>query len=357
MKYILHVGPDLSSQGGIAAVLNSYASHSSLFEESGYRLCFAGSCGHGGLGQIKQFISAWTRVAEGVLYGKFDIVHIHTSIKGSLFRKWLIAITCLILGAKYIVHIHSGAMAKYIGQSSRLKRVAIWFMFSRASQVVCLSHEMHRWAIGYTKFKPEKCALVYNGMHDPVMEGTRRYDKKEEVNIVYLGKFSAEKGTPILIEALDLLRRSGCKFKLLIAGNGDVQSTLDSVKKCELSDSVEYLGWISGSAKENLLSRADVFVLPSKSEGFPVSLVEAMAYGIAVVSTDIPGVTDAIIKEVDGILIKFGDALGLSEALKRLIENPDLRRKFGDSARKKFLGNFLISKSIRDLTFVYDQNF
>jgi glycosyltransferase involved in cell wall biosynthesis len=297
-RTIIQIGPSPSAQGGIASVLAGYKSYQAGFERLGYRMIFIASCADAGRGWILTFLVAWCRLIWLSLFGDVYLVHIHSSIKGSLLRKSIFAVTCVVLRRSYVMHVHSGAFIPYYQALSRTLRILVEWVFSKASYVICLS-EHARQQFGLTNLAAsEKCLLVYNGVEDPLRNGieapltlpkTKRTASRK-LTISFLGKLAESKGLITLLEALAGLPCSACEYTLLVGGNGDVSAFSKQVKGYGLSDRVTYLGWVSGEFKATLLTESAIFVLPSRSEGFPVALIEAMAFGVAVLSTRIPGV-------------------------------------------------------------------
>ncbi len=356
VQKVLHVGPDMSAQGGIASVIGGYAQRSELFESQGYTLSFAATCGaRGGLRRIRQFARAWWKVVSGAVSRNIDIVHIHTSVRGSLLRKWLLAMTCIGLRQKYILHLHNGAMAQYIETLPALCRKAVRLMWKRAAQVICLSRDMEAWLDRDRLCHPEKRQLIYNGISDPASDVAFGRSGSQPPTILFLGRLVEAKGIKVLLEAAERLKRLGHPYRLLVAGSGDLQAFLTDVEHRNLSMEVEHLGWATGEQKAQLLANADIFVLPSRSEGFPVAIVEAMAYGATIVSTNIPGVTDAIVHGRDGLLVSPDAADQLCDALAKLITSPALRTQLAAAARQRFLDRFTIERTVECLVSAYDK--
>jgi glycosyltransferase involved in cell wall biosynthesis len=100
--------------------------------------------------------------------------------------------------------------------------------------------------------------------------------------------------------------------------------------------------------------QADVFVLPSRNEGLPVALIEAMSHGCAIVSTPVGSIADAIISEQTGLLVDIGDSDALAKALFRLVESRELRVRLGAAARTKFAASFTLPNYISELHAVYE---
>ena len=294
------------------------------------------------VGRLAAFVAAWWKIVRCALRRNLDIVHIHTSIRGSLLRKSLLALTCVCLRQNYILHIHNGAMESYLDGLPRILRHVIGTIWRRARKVICLSRDMQAWIVGRWRFSEEKCPVIYNGIPDPLLAGLQHAVQSEPLSILFLGRLVEGKGIRTLLDAVKNLHLSGYSCKLLVAGSGDVPVFIEDVESRGLSEHVEYLGWVTGEEKSQLLIHSDIFVLPSRSEGFSVAIVEAMAFGAAIVSTDIPGVVDAVTHEREALLVPPDDAAALCDALRTMLESPALRANLSAAARQRFLDRFTV---------------
>jgi glycosyltransferase involved in cell wall biosynthesis len=100
-------------------------------------------------------------------------------------------------------------------------------------------------------------------------------------------------------------------------------------------DGVSWAGWLDPPAKDQLLRRAEIFVISSRSEGMPMALLEAMAYGLAVVATRVGGIPEALDDGVEGILVEAEDPAALAAAIDRLAADPGERARFAAAARAR----------------------
>lgn len=360
-RMVVQVGPDLSAQGGISAVIGGYYVYRSEFERLGYSMFFVSS-GGGNRCAIGKFFFGWLRLIWLSLCYHVDLVQIHTSIKGSLVRKSMFAVTCMVLRKPYLMHVHSGAFVHHYQAFPRVVRIFFKWVFNRASYVICLSEHARQQFILANLSTAAKCRVVCNGIEDPLPAETKvslstlreNCVSSNPITISFLGKLSEAKGLGTLLKMLSELPSATREYMLLVGGHGDVPAFFELVKKYRLSNRVTYLGWISGEHKVKFLMNSAIFVLPSRSEGFPVALVEAMAFGIAVLSTRIPGVVDAVRDGVDGLLVEPNDAVSLRAALIRLLDDADLRERLGESARQRFLDHFTIQHIGHSLVSIYD---
>ena len=353
-RLIIQIGPDSAAQGGIAAVLGGYASYRMGFEELGYRHVFISSCGVAGGGRVGRFIAAWYRFVLLTLFNDVYLVHIHSSIKGSLLRKSVFALTCQILRMKYVIHVHSGNFLNYYASLLQPIQAIVRLIMGGAICVICLSENARQQFISSKLTTAEKCRIVYNGIIDPLGEYPEQRPQSLQLVITFLGKLSESKGLLTLLQALAALPPSDMRYTLCVGGAGDVSAFDGWVEGHGLTDRVVFKGWVAGEIKARLLADTHIFVLPSRSEGFPVAVVEAMAFGAAIVSTQIPGVIDAIRTGQDGLLVCPGDTDGLRDALWQLLNDSALRERLGASARQRFLDLFTMQQTALHLASVYD---
>ena len=156
----------------------------------------------------------------------------------------------------------------------------------------------------------------------------------EDVVFAFVGRVTKDKGIVELFKAFKRIAEEKSNVKLLMIGyhenSGDVP---DGLYQWSLQDPrVIYCGF--SNRVEKFLAASDVYVLPSYREGFGSAIIEAEAMGVPVVITDIPGPTDAMLKDETGLIAQKGDSESLFFAFKRLYEDKNLRKEMGDRAHK-----------------------
>jgi len=140
--------------------------------------------------------------------------------------------------------------------------------------------------------------------------------------VLFLGRFSPEKNCHLLIEAFE---RIDTKMNLVLAGGSSHSNAyIENLRRHE-SEQIRFLPWISGTALEELLSYAAIFVLPSDIEGLSLALLDAMAAGVCALTSDIPENREVV--EGAGFMFRKGDSADLERSLKELIGRPGLRRQ------------------------------
>jgi colanic acid/amylovoran biosynthesis glycosyltransferase len=153
-------------------------------------------------------------------------------------------------------------------------------------------------------------------------------------HLLCVGQLVPQKGYPVLIDAIARLVASSCPVHLRIVGEGPLRPALEElIRRLALHDSVSLLGKMNPDQVVQLYHHVDAFAMASLAEGIPVVLMEAMAAGLPCVATRIMGIPELIEDGHSGLLVHAGDAAALADALVQLIENPELRRRLGETAQ------------------------
>lgn len=354
---VLHIGPDRGARGGIASLLCAMGESAASFGDRGISLQFISTTRSDNkrmLVKIGVFFRAIGDVLNAILKAEVDIVHIHTALKGSLIRKAIFAWICYLAGVPYIFQVHNGAFFDRYLIAKGLNRLFVRLVLRNSARVVVISQYMRNLGLQTGAVSADQCILIYNGIDDPLRgEIPGKEWHASRVKIVFLGLLSVAKGIPTLLDAIKILAPDFGKFSVSIYGSGDVSSFERNLVDRGLSDVVTYGGWIGGERKDSILNEADIFVLPSRNEGFSVAILEAMAHGLAIVSTSIPGVVDAVRSGVEAILVPPDNEMALADAILALIDDPELRLQFGQAARQRYMAHFTLEKMADELSFVY----
>ena len=201
-------------------------------------------------------------------------------------------------------------------------------------------------ATNYTKQKvlASKVTVIPNGIN--CYEGFsptlfNRQDMRSELKIedddlavFFVGRLSEEKNPDVYIEAAKklIIADKKIKLKFFVIGDGPMRPDVEKAIKDVDSDKITYLGYQSEIAK--YLSSADIFVLPSRIEGFPLSILEAMAMQVAVIASDVGAVAQVVESGKTGFVIKPGSTDEIATVIKTLRKDPELLKKIKESARK-----------------------
>lgn len=151
-----------------------------------------------------------------------------------------------------------------------------------------------------------------------------------------VGRLSAEKGFDVLIDALAQLNRQGAPQRLILVGDGPLRASLEAeAASAGVADLVEFAGELPSAEVRAHLERADLFCLSSFSEGLPISIMEAMAVGVPVVTTWIAGIPELAEAGVTALTVPPARADALAAAMKQLADDASLRLRLSLAARAK----------------------
>lgn len=163
-----------------------------------------------------------------------------------------------------------------------------------------------------------------------------------EVRLLFVGRLSPEKGLDELFQALAPLAKGGAlggetgAWKLDLVGEGPERARLEGVARAlGIAGQVQWRGWVKKSEVAGVYQNVDLFVFPSRGEGMPNSVLEAMASGLPVIGCRVRGVEDVVVDGETGALVRSGDIEGLSAALRRAITDADWRTAQGRGARRR----------------------
>ncbi len=204
--------------------------------------------------------------------------------------------------------------------------------FGTANGIACVSE---RSATDLRKLLPGKTVEIHP--HILPSRPRTRFIQEGVPGILAVSRLRAEKGLDILLEAAALLMGRGLICRVRIAGDGPDRAALEQRRdQLGLGDYVLFRGALHPEQLEREWQAADIFVLPSRTEAMPVSLLEAMSHGLAIVATPVGGVPELITDNVDGLLVPPESPKALADALAALLETPDLRLRLGGAARAAF---------------------
>jgi glycosyltransferase involved in cell wall biosynthesis len=259
-----------------------------------------------------------------IAHPNIEIVHIHGASYYSFWRKRTIVNIAKIFNKKVIFHCH-GAEFKLFTSSHR---DAVLKMLHKCDRVVCLSESWKQWF--EQECGCENVVIIKNIISEPQLLDVLSNDGNC-LKMLFLGELGKRKGIYDLLDVIAELKEYD--IQLYCGGNGDVDGVLKRVKDLKIEDKFKYLGWVGGDSKIDLLNKCDVFVLPSYNEGLPISVLEAMSYGMPIVSTKVGGIPEIVLNDENGFLIEPGDKKGLCDALLKLKDNESLRSSMGEKSK------------------------
>jgi glycosyltransferase involved in cell wall biosynthesis len=230
---------------------------------------------------------------------------------------------------------------------SRQQRQLLGLLFRRLDAVIAVSAEIRRRLVEDLGVRRAAARLVHNGVGPCTAAHPARTDM-DAVRIGAQGRLTAQKGFDVLLEAVGTLVERGLRPQVLIAGDGPDRASLERLAS---GLPVAFLGFADDTS--SLLSAIDVFCLPSRFEGLPFALLEAMMCGIPCVASAVGDVPEAL--GGGGLTVPVEDVGALASALERLLTSPDLRRDLGAAARIRAERQFSTQHMIQATVQVYGE--
>jgi len=198
--------------------------------------------------------------------------------------------------------------------------------------IICQSQIAAASLSAQTGCAPEKICVLMNWVFADryVKPAPTLDDPDDEAHVftyIFVGHLTENKAPDVLIESAKLLRSRGINFRLVLCGNGPLYEQLqEAILKAQMLSVVELRGWVVGDELLKAMWNADVFVLPTYSEGMPNALLEAMAAGMPVISTPVSAIPEIVTEGENGLLVPPGNAVALADAMEKLFRQPELRQ-------------------------------
>ncbi|NIO19173.1 MAG: glycosyltransferase [Candidatus Aenigmarchaeota archaeon] len=287
-----------------------------------------------------------------------DMVHSH-----GITENIVMGIIGPLLNIPVVATYHTNPFDKYKYETSIKRKVKrylyelsyIKFLTKRISRnfayITVISQELKKNFL-QRGYKEDKIKVVYFGVDVKDNDIKFKLKRRGEINILFVGRVSEEKGCDYLLRACKRIADQGKTFKLSLIGDGDIDRFSDMAVKMGIGGRVLFAGF--RRAFSNLLGESDIFVLPSMGEGLPISILEAMAQGLPVIASNVGGVPEIIDEGVNGYLVPPGDEISLADAMVRMIDKGNRGRYvMGLKNKEKIVQLFSSERMIEDYSDIY----
>jgi glycosyltransferase involved in cell wall biosynthesis len=325
---VLMLGPGLDVRGGVTSVERLIMSNLPPGVEATHIATMVDGS------KVRKF---WTFLAALVSFEKaltrgVDVVHIHFASAASSMRKELLARRALRAGKKLVMHAHGAEYRRYWQQMSVSQQRRTLSVLSRVSALIVLGEVWREFFVSIG-IPSERIVVLPNPVSLPATVPDRH--GRPRVEFVYLGIIDKRKGAFDLLEAIRGLPtglRERCHF--VVAGNGETATLRGRVAQCRLTGTIDVRDWIDAGERDRLLAGADAFVLPSRNEGMPMAMLEAMAWGLPVICTPVGSIPEVVIDGQNGLMVQPGDIAGIAAAIERIASSEPDRLRMGAAARR-----------------------
>ncbi len=227
--------------------------------------------------------------------------------------------------------------------------------FRKASLVHCVSQAIEAEA-GRYGLDPKKSRVIQTGVDPSFFSPVDTREPSDRIRVVTTGRLDWNKGLTYGLQAIRGLVDAGVPVMFSIIGDGpDRQRILFAIDDLGLHDSVRLLGRLAPIAVRDELRRSDIFILPSLTEGLSNAAVEAMGCGLPVVLTDVGGAREAVVDGVEGFVVPLWDSPAMTEAVRNLARDPQLRMRMGRAARERVLRDFTAERHFREFVGLFEE--
>lgn len=307
---VVFIAPDITGKGGIASVLKLYSESINTFHY------LPTNSSSGKLKGVVNVVVSLLRLPLERLKGR-KIAHIHYAGRNSWVRKIVFLKFAKLLGYKTIMHCHCelNVLARKKGVAKVAKNL------NKADVNIVLAKSFKEF--GENTLGVSNIEILNN----PVDITPHKVKEPQEfpIHFLFIGVLNEDKGCFDLIEASRRLKARGKAFKIIMAGSGPKENELKSlVKAYDLDTEILFPGWIKNREKVACLEQSSVLVLPSYSEGMPVSILEAKNYGLAVIGTDVGAIPDIVDDGINGFVVSPGSVEVLAERMQSYIDDLSL---------------------------------
>lgn len=275
-----------------------------------------------------------------------DLIHAHSSKPGVIAR-----ISGKRCNIPVIFTVHGWGFDDRVP----LLRRTIALMFEKlmaplTTMTICVCQSDYNTGIERGIFTQDRAVVIYNGAED--IELPVAAPAQNPPRLIMVARFdNKQKDQLSLIAAIAKLDYTLC---LDFVGDGvDFAGAREYAASLGVDRQIAFLG--TRTDIPDLLNQAQIFVLSTHYEGFPISILEAMRAGLPIVATDVNGIGEQVDDGINGLLVPHGDPIALARALTKLIENPELRQQMGEMSRQKFVNEFTADRTVERVGDLYDR--
>lgn len=342
-KKILMIGPDINFQGGISSVISLYNKNNLYNNQIIYLASYQGK---DGLFRITFYLSFLIKYIFHLTTNKnIKLIHIHTASRGSFLRKSFVFTIAKLFGKKTIIHIHGAEFDIFYNNSPAFIKKIITKTLNAGDLIIVLSKQ---WKEKISEISSNPNIKV---LYNPTIIKELNQTNSDKVKFLFMGRLGKRKGTYDIIDAAKYVNSN---IEINLYGDGNIEEFEKLIQDNNLQEKIKIKGWISGNEKEEVFKNSNILLLPSYSEGLPMSILEAMAYGLPIISTPVGGIPEAVVDNVNGFLIQPGDCKALAEKIDILATDNQLREKMGEESYRMAQEKFDIKVIAEQLGEFYD---
>ncbi len=344
-EWVAVIGPSPESHGGIANVIAQIGTIE--MPPAGPRLVFVTSFrGGGGIAKIRSWLVGWLRFATLCALQRPALSYVHISAGASTIRKASFIVLSRVTGVPVLLHIHPASFYDQLEAAGIVGGVARRCVRASAAVIVLAESLVDRIAAVDASLDVH---VVANAPDVNEASAADPPDGRVPGRVLFVGSFVDDKGVDVLLQAAAEIAPDVPSLRLALAGSGGEEQALrGSAAAPPLAGRTEFLGWIGGRSLELEYAHAALFVLPSRTEGLPLALLEAMWHGAPCIATTVGAIPEAL-SDGAGELVPAGDAAALATTIRSLLENPARAAAIGAKGAERVRTRYAPSRQRREI--------
>ncbi len=324
------LGPDRTSDGRLGPWRVRFGTPWRVRFGTPWRVRFGTTRGRGSIWLSPFYLAAFLGVSSGARRSGAWTSCTSISRATAARAKAIVGKVAQRLGVPYVIHLHGSRFRTFFDDASPQVQASAQTLIGGASRVIVLGQVWRDFIAARVPAARDRIVILPNA--SDAMPDVAGASGPGPLRILFLGRVGARKGVPELVEALHALSDVD-GWRAVIAGDGDVAETRQRIETLGLSSRVDVPGWVGPDEARALLRSSHILVLPSFDENLPMSVIEGMSAGLAIIATPVGAVEDIVRDGETGLLVPPGDAAALADALRRAVTDAALRTRLGASGR------------------------
>jgi glycosyltransferase involved in cell wall biosynthesis len=301
----------------------------------------------------KSFTSG-LQIVRNIVVFKPDLVYFTIAPAGfAFYRDAFYVLLMKLFRSRILLHLHGKGIKRNTTDNNFKKN--FYRLVLKKTKIICLSTELSK---DIEEVYDDVPFIVPNGIKDQPNSEFKTIPSSSTVRILYLSNFIKNKGILILLDALITLKNQGLSFKASLVGapsNVTNNAIEEIITKNDLSSSVKIVGPLMGDDKFDAYREADLFVFPTYNDAFPLVTLEAMQFGLPVISTFEGSIPDIVLDNETGILVERENANMLAEKIAVLLKDVSKMKTMGENGRRRFVNNYTLEHFENNIDQVFNR--
>ncbi len=293
-----------------------------------------------------------------IIFNRPNTVIIFCSDGFSAIEKGLMIYLANILSISSMIFPRAGNLIRQV-KSSKSFSYLIKFLFNKATVFLSQGENWSNFAKEQLRINPETILEIPNwtATEELIKIGeNRQIVKKDKLNLLFVGWLEKEKGVQELLNAVIHIKKRQYKFKMIFIGDGTIMSDVKKfIVRNNLTENIELKGWQNSETVLKFYAISDIFILPSWKEGMPNSLIESISSGLPSIVTKVGVIPNYLKDSYDSIQINPNNESELINAIEKLMNSTELRKKISKNSLMTAKSVFLSNKSLDKLTKAIDK--